>query len=94
MLAMDSTTLTRTLAIMSRRGWIARRPGDDRRVILIRLSEAGKAQFGRALPYWEGVQARVKTTLGSHCWDELMSLSNDVTRMVAQPNNQSLGIRA
>ena len=27
MLAMDSTTLTRTLAIMSRRGWVARRLG-------------------------------------------------------------------
>ena len=94
MLAMDSTTLTRTLAIMSRRGWIARRPGEDRRVTLIRLSDSGKAQFGRALPYWEDVQARVKRKLGQGPWDELMSLSNDVTRMVAQPNNQSLGIRA
>ena len=94
MLAMDSTTLTRTLAIMSRRGWIARRPGEDRRVTLIRLSDSGKAQFGRALPYWEGVQARVKRKLGQGPWDELMSLSNDVTRMVAEQNNQSSGISA
>jgi len=89
MLAMDSTTLTRTLAIMSRRGWIARRAGEDRRVILIRLSDAGKAQFGRALPYWEGVQARVKSKLGRGRWDDLMSLSNNVTRMVAEQTSQS-----
>ena len=94
MLAMDSTTLTRTLAIMNRRGWIARRPGEDRRVTLIRLSDAGKAQFGRALPYWEGVQAGVKRKLGGDRWDELMSLSNDVTRMVAEQNNQSSGTSA
>jgi len=89
MLAMDSTTLTRTLAIMSRRGWIARRPGEDRRVTLIRLSDAGKAQFGRALPYWEDVQARVKSKLGRGHWDELIGLSNHVTRMVAKENHQS-----
>jgi DNA-binding MarR family transcriptional regulator len=89
MLAMDSTTLTRTLAIMSRHGWIARRPGEDRRVTLVRLSDSGKAQFGRALPYWEGVQARVKSKLGRGRWDDLMSLSNNVTRMVAEQTSQS-----
>ena len=76
---------------MSRHGWIAWRPGEDRRVILIRLSNAGKAQFGRALPHWEKVQARVKKMLGGSRWDELMSASNDVTRMVAEQNNQSSG---
>src|SRR5215469_10863646 len=79
MLAMDSTTLTRTLAIMSRHGWIARRPGDDRRMTLIRLSDSGKTQFGRAVPYWESVQARVKKKLGRSSWEGLVALSNDVT---------------
>lgn len=91
MLAMDSTTLTRTLGIMSRHGWIARRPGKDHRVALIRLSSAGKTQLARALPHWEKVQARVKKTLGAGHWDELMSASNVVTMMVAKQNNQSSG---
>ena len=94
MLAMDSTTLTRTLAIMSRHGWIARRPGKDRRVTLIRLSAAGNTLLERAEPYWEEVQARVKKKLVGGRWDELMSVSNDVTRMVAEQNNQSSGPRA
>jgi DNA-binding MarR family transcriptional regulator len=89
MLAMDSTTLTRTLAIMSRHGWIARRPGEDRRVTLIRLSDSGKAQFARALPYWEDIQARVKRKLGRGRWDDLMSLSNNVTRMAAEQTSRS-----
>jgi DNA-binding MarR family transcriptional regulator len=94
MLVMDSTTLTRTLAIMSRRGWIARRAAEDRRVTLIRLSDSGKAQFGRALPYWEDVQARVMRKLGRSQWDGLRSLSNHVTRMVAEENHPSSRISA
>src|ERR1700682_4529095 len=41
-LAMDSTTLTRTLTIMSRHGWIAKRRGVDRREWRMRLSQAGE----------------------------------------------------
>ena len=37
MLAMDSTTLTRTLQIMIRQGWIAERRGKDRRERWLRL---------------------------------------------------------
>ena len=44
-LAIDSTTLTRTLAIMVRRGWIVSRFGDDRRERWLSLSDAGKAEF-------------------------------------------------
>jgi DNA-binding MarR family transcriptional regulator len=79
-LAMDSTTLTRTLAIMERQGWIARRPGDDRREWRIQLSKAGKKNFERALPHWEKAQALVRKQLGEHRWGEAMKLSNDVTR--------------
>ena len=44
MLAMDSTTLTRTLTIMRRHGWIAERRGKDRRQRWLRLAKAGEAQ--------------------------------------------------
>src|ERR1700731_2176850 len=52
-LAMDSTTLTRTLNIMSRHGWIAKRRGEDRREWRMQLSKAGKTQFKQAFPHWE-----------------------------------------
>src|SRR5579859_7961404 len=42
-LAIDSTTLTRTLAIMERQGWITSRSGKDRRERLLSISKAGTA---------------------------------------------------
>src|ERR1700732_2694349 len=41
-LAMDSTTLTRTLNIMSRHDWISKRRGVDRREWRMRMSKAGE----------------------------------------------------
>ena len=90
-LALDSTTLTRTLAIMRRDGWIVRHPGEDRRVSRIRLSTGGKALFGRALPHWEKVQARVRRKLGGVHWDALVGVSNDVTRLATEPGHKASG---
>ncbi len=86
-LAMDSTTLTRTLAIMSRHGWITRRRGEDRREWRIQLSRRGTAQFGRALPRWEKVQAGLRKKLGGSRWDELMKFSNELTMAATQQDS-------
>ena len=82
-LAMDSTTLTRTLRIMGREGWIAERRGKDRRERLLRLAKAGRYQFDRALPSWEKTQAQLGRQLGEKRWHALMKLTNEVTTMVA-----------
>src|SRR5437879_10775401 len=55
-LTIDSTTLTRTLAIMGRRGWIVSRSGKDRRERRLSLSQAGRPKYKRALPHWDKVQ--------------------------------------
>ena len=82
-LAIDSTTLTRTLDIMLRRGWIAERRGDDRRVRLLNLAPAGRALFARAVPLWEKVQDHARRQLGGDRWNDLFQLSNQVTNLVA-----------
>ncbi len=82
-LAIDSTTLTRTLAIMERRGWIARRSGGDRRERLLSLSKAGGAEYKRALPRWEKVQQELRARFGNNRWNELFNLTNQVTAEVA-----------
>src|SRR3979490_2854900 len=51
--AMDSTTLTRTLALLRRQGWIHVRPGKDRRERVFRLTEAGKRQVAAAPQRWQ-----------------------------------------
>jgi DNA-binding MarR family transcriptional regulator len=78
-LAMDSTTLTRTLTIMGRHGWIAKRRGEDRREWRMRLSKTGETQFKQALPHWEKVQTRLRRRLGNELSDNLMKLTQKVT---------------
>ena len=81
-LAMDSTTLTRTLAIMERQGWIARREGEDRREWRMQLSKAGRSKFERALPHWQKAQALVRKKLGEHGWGDAMKFTNEITRAI------------
>jgi DNA-binding MarR family transcriptional regulator len=81
-LAMDSTTLTRTLAIMRRNGWITERRGDDRRQRWLQLSRAGETQLKRATPLWEQAQAQLRAQLGDAAWEQLFHLANRVTNIV------------
>jgi DNA-binding MarR family transcriptional regulator len=46
-LAMDSTTLTRTLGVMNRQGWISKVYGADRRERRLRLTRSGKSELNR-----------------------------------------------
>ena len=78
-LALDSTTLTRTLAIMDRRGWIARRRGQDGREWRLSLSKAGRKEFERVLPEWERVQERLHAQLGDQRWKELFQMNRELT---------------
>jgi DNA-binding MarR family transcriptional regulator len=82
-LAMDSTTLTRTLEIMVRHRWIEKRYGKDRRERLLRLGKPGHEQLKRALPVWQNAQAQLRRRIGDAGWRELLNstnkLVNDVT---------------
>ena len=84
-LAMDSTTLTRTLQIMDRQGWIAGRRGQDRRERRLRLAKGGETQFKRALPAWEKVQSRLRRQLGEQTWKDLLDITHQVTDLVTTP---------
>ena len=81
MLAMDSTSLTRTLAIMRRAGWVSEERGEDRRERRIRLSAAGEAKLKRAMPVWEKVQSRLRGKLGKQKWGSLLQLTHYVTEI-------------
>jgi DNA-binding MarR family transcriptional regulator len=82
MLAMDSTTLTRTLKIMVRQCWIGERRGNDRRERWLRLAKAGETRLNRALPVWEKVQSRLRHQVGEPAWKNLFQLTNQVTDLV------------
>jgi DNA-binding MarR family transcriptional regulator len=89
MLAMDSTSLTRTLAIMRRQGWITERSGEDRRERLLSLGSAGEKKLARVLPVWEKVQARLRGELGEQTWNNLLRLTHEVTRTITSQGGLS-----
>ena len=84
LLAMDSTTLTRTLEIIGQHGWIAKRRGQDRREWRMRLSKPGEAQLKRAMPYWQKVQGRVRAQLGNELSNSLLKLTDKLTSAVTE----------
>jgi len=82
MLAMDSTSLTRTLGIMSRKGWVAERRGRDRRQRWLCLASAGEIKLKQVVPVWEKVQSRLQRKLGRKAWRSLLELTHQVTDLV------------
>ena len=81
MLAMDSTSLTRALAIMRRAGWVSEHRGEDRRERRIRLSSEGNSKLRRGLPVWERVQSRLRGKLGGSAWKSLLQLAHHTTEI-------------
>ena len=80
-LAMDSTTLTRTLGTMRRHGWIAERRGEDQRERRLTLSRSGKTKLNRVTVAWEKIQSRLRGQIGDQAWNNLLQLTHQVTEL-------------
>jgi len=83
-LAMDSTTLTRTLGVMNRDGWIAKVYGTDRRERRLRLTREGEAELNRGVPRWQKSQETLRVRLGKKRWDDVTELMHDITSLMAE----------
>jgi DNA-binding MarR family transcriptional regulator len=80
---MDSTTLTRTLALLRKEGWIHVRPGKDRRERVFRLTEEGKRQMAMAQPHWQAAERRLRKALGPSVWKQMQATVARVTNAAA-----------
>ena len=69
--AMDSTTLTRTLALLREEGWVRVKPGRDKRERLFSLTPAGRRQMAKAQPNWEAAENRLRQSLGEADWQSM-----------------------
>ena len=78
MLALDSTTLTRSLAPLVRRRLIASRSGEDRRERLLRLTPTGERANQRLTGRWQRAQRRLRRELGGHDWETLRTMLDRV----------------
>jgi DNA-binding MarR family transcriptional regulator len=81
LMSLDETTLTRNLRPLIDAGWVAIRPGEDRREKLICLTDAGAAKLHEACPAWERVQERLRSRLPKRTWSGLLDLLPELTRL-------------
>ena len=68
LLALDQTTVSRSLATLKRRQWIRMARGADRRDGRVVLTEAGKRQLQRGNRAWRRAQARFRRRYGAKKW--------------------------
>ncbi len=72
-LAIDSTTLSRTLRPLEERGWLRARAGADRRHSHWDVTPAGRREIERVRPAWERAQERLRTRLGGARFEALLT---------------------
>jgi DNA-binding MarR family transcriptional regulator len=80
--SLDQSTLSRNLRPLIDAGWVAIRPGADRREKLVRLTGAGAAKLREARPSWERAQERMRSRLPKGEWSDLMGRLHELTRLV------------
>ncbi len=84
LLGLDSTTLTRTLALLCKKGWVRATSGEDRRELRLELTEAGKHKYQGALRYWRSAQKQMQKALGASGWNQIMEATIRTADLVRQ----------
>jgi DNA-binding MarR family transcriptional regulator len=79
-IAMDKTTLARSLRLLEADGLIVLEVGRDRRKRYARLTEAGRDRFDRAIPHWQEAQAEMRSALGDAAFDAFVGAALQVAR--------------
>jgi DNA-binding MarR family transcriptional regulator len=62
-LAMEKSTISRTVERMAKKGWLDIGPGQDGRSQLLKASPAGRQLLVKAAPIWETLQTEVLESL-------------------------------
>jgi DNA-binding MarR family transcriptional regulator len=81
--ALDETTLTRNLRPLINKGWVAARPGEDRREKWLTITPKGVALLDAACPAWERAQARMQALLPEETWQKLLAVLPEIVRLTA-----------
>ena len=84
LLEIDSTTLTRTLAPLLRKGWLRSEAGTDRRELRLSLTAEGKREYKRVLPYWRMAQKGLRRALGKKNWNRLIDATVRTAEVVLE----------
>jgi DNA-binding MarR family transcriptional regulator len=72
LLALDATTLSRSLQPLARGGWLRVSAGKDRRESIWTLTSSGRRRLARARPAWERAQQDMRRRVGAEHWEPLL----------------------
>jgi hypothetical protein len=67
-----SSSPTRTLAPLRRKGWLQAEAGADLRPLRLALTAEGKREYRRVLTWWQTAQKGLQQALGKKTWTELV----------------------
>jgi DNA-binding MarR family transcriptional regulator len=80
----EETTLTRNLRPLVEAGWVAERPGSDRREKWLGITPEGLSKLKEARPLWKRAQQRMRSQLSEEVWETLLTVLPEVARKAAQ----------
>ena len=81
-MVMDRTSITRALAPLERDGLIHSRPGADKRIRIVSVTNKGRKLVEDAEPKWREAQEALIETIGEDRWRAMSTVLRDTTRMV------------
>lgn len=92
-LAIDQTTLTRSLNLLERDGMTERVPHPDRRVKAMRLTAKGRRAMEVARPLWAQAQGTVLRELGMKSWADAQRRLAHLLSVAVERRGRSRGRR-
>ena len=81
-MGLDRSSITRALAPLERDGLIHSRPGADKRIRIVSVTNKGRKLVEDAEPKWRQAQEALMQTIGEDCWRAMRRLLRDTTRRV------------
>jgi len=90
-LVIDQTTLTRSLRLLQKQGFLEVPPRSVKRQRFLTLTDAGVKTLAVAVPLWRKVQAQFLSDMGEDAWAILRNELERLARMAVQM--ESLGLK-
>jgi DNA-binding MarR family transcriptional regulator len=92
LLGLERTTLTRSAALLARRGWVRAARAPDARAHPLRITPAGRRKLEAALPAWKAAQDCVGRTHKEAPWAEYgFSSAPRRARSSSHPRGSAIG---
>jgi DNA-binding MarR family transcriptional regulator len=92
-LAIDQTTLTRSVGLLERESLIERVPHSDGRIKAMRLTAKGHKALEVARPLWAHAQAKILRELGPNAWADAQRRLAHLLRVVVKTRGSRRGRR-